>query len=384
MESGVRPVVIIVRDGWGKNPLAEWNNANAVFLARHPVADRLLAEYPNTTIHTSGFDVGLPEGTMGNSEVGHQNIGAGRVVDQESVKITKDVRNGDFFSNTEMVAAVDLAIKNNTNLHLFGIVSDAGVHGRLEHLFGCLQLAKNKGLDRVFLHAFTDGRDTPPNSGLAYIQEIQSKMAEIGVGIIATVSGRFYAMDRDNRWPRVEKAYKAIAFGDGAKFADAVSAVQHYYTHPDRTQHDRRRIRHAVGHLPPRRHALGHRQIRRRRHLLQLPRRPPARDHQGVRQRRLRRIRPRSQTTSLLRYDDRVRNRPARPRRLPQAAENDQHLGRLRQPARPQTVPLRRDRKVPPRHVFLQRLPRGTFPPAKIGRSFPRPPTSAPTTRNPK
>jgi 2,3-bisphosphoglycerate-independent phosphoglycerate mutase len=227
-----RPVVIIVRDGWGKNPYPQWNHANAVYLAKHPVADRLMAECPNTTIHTSGFDVGLPEGTMGNSEVGHQNIGAGRIVDQESVKITKDVRSGAFSGNEQMVAAVDNALKTKGDLHLFGIVSDAGVHGQLEHLFGCLTLAKSKGLDRVYLHAFTDGRDTPPHSGLNYIKQIEAKMTEIGVGKIASVSGRYWAMDRDNRWQRVEKAYRAIAFGNGATYTSAVEAVQHYYDHP--------------------------------------------------------------------------------------------------------------------------------------------------------
>ena len=229
---GLRPVVIVVRDGWGKNPDARWDNANAVALARHPVADALLAGYPNTLIHTSGFDVGLPEGTMGNSEVGHQNIGAGRIVDQESVKITKEVRNGAFLQNAEVVAAVDRVRRNGSTLHLFGIVSDAGVHGQLEHLYGCLAVAKARGVDRVFLHAFTDGRDTPPNSGLGYVRQVEAKMAEVGVGRIATVSGRFYAMDRDNRWARVEKAYRAVADGDGAKFPSATAAVQAYYDRP--------------------------------------------------------------------------------------------------------------------------------------------------------
>jgi len=227
-----RPVVIIIRDGWGKNPYPQWNHADAVYLAKHPVADRLMAEYPNTLIHTSGFDVGLPEGTMGNSEVGHQNIGAGRIVDQESVKITKDVRSGAFNQNAEMVAAVDNVLRTGGNLHLFGIVSDAGVHGQMEHLYGCLTLAKVKGLDRVFLHAFTDGRDTPPVSGINYVKQIEAKMAEIGVGKIASVSGRYWAMDRDNRWARVEKAYRAIAFGEGEKFSSANEAIQHYYDHP--------------------------------------------------------------------------------------------------------------------------------------------------------
>lgn len=227
-----RPIVLIVRDGWGKNPHPQWNKANAIQLARHPVADRLMAEYPNTLIKTSGFDVGLPEGTMGNSEVGHQNIGAGRIVDQESVHITKQVRNGEFLANAEMNAAVTNALQNKGNVHLFGIVSDAGVHGLLEHLYGCLQLCKQRGVHKVFLHAFTDGRDTSPNSGLGYIRQVEAKMAEIGVGKVATVSGRYYAMDRDNRWPRVEKAYRALVAGAGPRFASAEAAIQHYYANP--------------------------------------------------------------------------------------------------------------------------------------------------------
>jgi 2,3-bisphosphoglycerate-independent phosphoglycerate mutase len=227
-----RPCVIIVRDGWGKNPYPQWNNANAVYLAKHPVADRLMANYPNVLINTSGFDVGLPEGTMGNSEVGHQNIGAGRVVDQESVAITKQCRNGELFNNSTLNAAVDNVVKNGSKLHLFGIVSDAGVHGLLEHLYGVLLLAKRRGLSRVYLHAFTDGRDTSPKSGLGYLKQIEAKMAEIGVGEVATVSGRYWAMDRDNRWDRVEKAYRAITHGAGPRFKSATEAVQNYYDHP--------------------------------------------------------------------------------------------------------------------------------------------------------
>ncbi len=227
-----RPQVIIIRDGWGKNPYPQWNSANAVYLARHPVADKLMAEYPNVLIHTSGFDVGLPEGTMGNSEVGHQNIGAGRIVDQESVAITKQCRNGEIFENGVLNAAMTNALENRTSLHLFGIVSDAGVHGLLEHLFGILALAKRRGLDRVYLHAFTDGRDTSPNSGLGYVQQIEAKMREIGVGQVATVSGRYWAMDRDNRWDRVEKAYLAMTAAQGPKFTSAEQAIKHYYDNP--------------------------------------------------------------------------------------------------------------------------------------------------------
>src|SRR2546430_13571477 len=227
-----RPCVIIVRDGWGKNPYPQWNRANAVYLAKHPVADRLLAEYHNVLIHTSGFDVGLPEGPMGNSEVGHQNIGAGRIVDQESVRISKAIRSGEFFDNAEINAAVENALKNKANLHLLGIVSDAGVHGLLDHLYGCLELCRRRGLTRVFLHAFTDGRDSPPTYGINYVRQVEAKMHELGVGKIATVTGRYWAMDRDNRWQRVERAYRAIVLGDGAKFKSAEEAVTSYYEHP--------------------------------------------------------------------------------------------------------------------------------------------------------
>ena len=226
------PVVLIIRDGWGKNPFPKWNNANAVYLAHHPVADKLLAEYPNTLIRTSGFDVGLPDGTMGNSEVGHQNIGAGRIVNQESVQVTKQILSGAFYDNVELNACVTNALEKGTNLHIFGIVSDAGVHGLLDHLYGCLELCRRRGLKRVFLHAFTDGRDSPPSYGLKYVAALEAKMKELGIGGVATVSGRYYAMDRDNRWPRVEKAYRAITFADGPKFDSATKAIQSYYDHP--------------------------------------------------------------------------------------------------------------------------------------------------------
>jgi len=227
-----RPLVLIVRDGWGCNPFPKWDLANAVKLGKHPNDDKLMREYPHVLIHTSGFDVGLPEGTMGNSEVGHQNIGAGRIVNQESVRITKDIRSGGFFDNVQLNAAISNSLKNGTNLHLFGIVSDAGVHGLLEHLYGCLELCKRRGLSKVFLHAFTDGRDSSPNKGVEYIRQTEAKMKEIGVGKVATVSGRYWAMDRDNRWQRVEKAYRAIVFGEGPKFRTATEAIANYYTHP--------------------------------------------------------------------------------------------------------------------------------------------------------
>ena len=227
-----RPVMLIIRDGWGHNPHPEGNKGNAVFLAKHPTENKLMAEFPHTLVHTSGFEVGLPEGTMGNSEVGHQNIGAGRIVNQESVRITKAIRSGEFYSNPVLVAAVDNALKKGTSLHLFGLCSDIGVHSLLEHLYACLELARRNGLTRVFLHAFMDGRDSPPDSGLGYIRDIEAKMNQIGVGKVATINGRYWAMDRDNRWQRVEKAYRAILFGDGAQFRSAEEAIQHYYAHP--------------------------------------------------------------------------------------------------------------------------------------------------------
>jgi 2,3-bisphosphoglycerate-independent phosphoglycerate mutase len=227
-----KPVVLIIRDGWGQNPYPEWDKANAVLMADTPVADAIAAKYPRTLIHTSGFDVGLPEGTMGNSEVGHQNLGAGRIVNQESVRITKAIRSGEFYANRELNAAIDHCIADGTRLHLFGIVSDAGVHGLLEHLYGCLELCRRRDFKRVYLHAFTDGRDSPPSYGLKYVAAVEAKMKELGVGQIATVSGRFWAMDRDHRWERVQKAYRAIRFGDGPHFTSAAEAIQNYYDHP--------------------------------------------------------------------------------------------------------------------------------------------------------
>ncbi len=228
----VIPTVIIVRDGWGRNPNPSHHAFNAIELARHPVQDRLLATCPHTLLATSGFDVGLPEGTMGNSEVGHQNIGAGRIVDQESVKITKEIRSGAFLTNPALVASVESAKTRGAALHLLGIVSDAGVHGLLEHLYACLRLAKAHGLTRVYLHAFTDGRDTSPNSGAGYLNQVEAQMKAIGVGRIATLCGRYYAMDRDNRWDRVQKAYDCLTMGEGSEFESAAAAIEYYYGHP--------------------------------------------------------------------------------------------------------------------------------------------------------
>jgi len=232
-----RPVVLIVRDGWGENPNPEHDLFNAIKLAKTPHGDALLAKYPWSLIHTSGEDVGLPEGTMGNSEVGHQNLGAGRIVNQESVRITTEIRTGRFFDNPVMVEAVGSAKANNRFVHLLGIASDAGVHGLLAHLYACLELCKRMGHERVALHLFTDGRDTGPFAGKGYIGQVQAKCIELGVGEIASVIGRYYAMDRDNRWERVKQAY-AILTGDyggeqaSAWAATADEAVQRYYAQP--------------------------------------------------------------------------------------------------------------------------------------------------------
>ncbi|MBI1336031.1 MAG: 2,3-bisphosphoglycerate-independent phosphoglycerate mutase [Phycisphaera sp.] len=235
----VLPGVIIVRDGWGRNPHPEHDKFNAVKLAHTPRCDALLKAYPWTLIHTSGEDVGLPEGTMGNSEVGHQNIGAGRVVDQESVRITKDIRTGGFFENKTLVDAVRNAKASGRYVHLLGIASDAGVHGLMTHLYACLELCKREGLsgERVALHLFTDGRDTGPFTGKGFVQQIEDKCKELGVGRIASICGRYYAMDRDNRWERVEKAYACMTGSHARKLElpwakTAAEAIQNYYDHP--------------------------------------------------------------------------------------------------------------------------------------------------------
>ena len=225
----VRPVVLIIRDGWGYNPNPAEDKYNTIKCAHTPTDDMLMAEYPNCLIHTSGEDVGLPDGTMGNSEVGHQNIGAGRIVPQESVRISKTIRDGSFFENSEFLKLIDFVKANNGKMHLMGLCSDIGVHSLLDHLYGLLELAKRNDVKDVFIHAFTDGRDSPPNSGAGYIDQIEKKAKEIGMGTIATVMGRFYAMDRDSRWDRVQKAYECIRTGKGLKAASAAAAVAKSY-----------------------------------------------------------------------------------------------------------------------------------------------------------
>ncbi len=224
-----RPYVLIIRDGWGYNPDRSEDKYNAIKCANTPTDDMLMAEYPNCLIHTSGEDVGLPEGTMGNSEVGHQNIGAGRIVAQESVRITKNIRDGSFFENEQFQELIKFVKSNKGKIHLMGLCSDIGVHSLLGHLYGLLELAKRNSVKNVFIHAFTDGRDSPPNSGAGYIADIEKKAREIGVGKIASVMGRFYAMDRDSRWDRVQRAYECMRVGKGIKAASAAEAVAKSY-----------------------------------------------------------------------------------------------------------------------------------------------------------
>jgi len=222
----IKPFVLIIRDGWGYNPDPKLHPYDATRLANTPVDDRLLRDCPHCLIATSGEDVGLPIGTMGNSEVGHQNMGAGRIVFQESMRLTKAIRDGSFFENQ---ALLDTVRNNHGKLHLIGLCSDAGVHTLLEHLYGLLELARRNHFEPVYLHALTDGRDTPPNSGIGFIQQIQQKMQELGVGKIASVMGRFYGMDRDQRWDRVERAYQCLRYGKGHKVNSAAQAVQNSY-----------------------------------------------------------------------------------------------------------------------------------------------------------
>jgi len=224
-----RPFVLIIRDGWGYNPNPQEDRFNAVKCAHTPVDDMLMSEYPNCLIRTSGPDVGLPDGIMGNSEVGHQNIGAGRIVPQESVRISTAIRDGSFFENRQLLSLVGFIKKNNGRMHIMGLCSDAGVHSLLEHLYGLLELARRNNIKDVFIHAFTDGRDTLPRCAAEYIQQIETKAGQIGLGRIATVMGRFYAMDRDERWERIQKAYECLTAGKGLKARSATEAIAGSY-----------------------------------------------------------------------------------------------------------------------------------------------------------
>ena len=218
--------MLMILDGFGMNEKAE---GNAVKIAQIPALTEILTKNPNTMIHTSGLEVGLPEGQMGNSEVGHTNIGAGRIVYQDLAKITKSIEDGDFFSKPEFVKAIENCKANNSKLHIMGLLSDGGVHSHNRHLYGLLELAKRKDFEDVYVHCFMDGRDTPPASGEGYLIKLEEKLKEKGVGQIASLSGRFYAMDRDKRWERVSQAYDALVHGEGEKALDAVAAIEESY-----------------------------------------------------------------------------------------------------------------------------------------------------------
>ena len=223
---GKKPTVLMILDGYGLNDRTE---GNAVAQARTPVMDQLMQDGPFVKGNASGMAVGLPEGQMGNSEVGHLNMGAGRIVYQELTRITKEIEEGVFFQNEALMEAVNNCKENGSDLHLFGLLSDGGVHSHNTHMYALLEMAKRNGIQNVYLHAFLDGRDTPPASGKDFVREAMDKMEEIGVGQVATVMGRYYVMDRDNRWERVEKAYRALVYGEGETAEDGVSAVQNSY-----------------------------------------------------------------------------------------------------------------------------------------------------------
>ena len=223
-----KPLILMILDGFGVGKKGE-EKANAILAANTPNLDRLFNENPLTQIGASGMDVGLPDGQMGNSEVGHTNIGAGRIVYQELTRITKTINDDKLKDNEEIVAAMDNALANNSDLHLMGLLSPGGVHSHNTHLYGILELAKKKGLTNVYIHAFLDGRDVPPSSAAEYVADAVAACERIGVGKIATVMGRYYAMDRDNRWERVEKAYAAIVYGEGVEADCPVQAVKDSY-----------------------------------------------------------------------------------------------------------------------------------------------------------
>ena len=221
-----KPTVLMILDGFGLNEKTE---GNAVAQAKTPVIDGLMKDYPFVKGNASGLAVGLPDGQMGNSEVGHLNMGAGRIVYQELTRITKEISDGDFFKNQALLDGMENVKKNGSDLHLYGLLSNGGVHSHITHLFGLLEMAKKEGVKNVYVHCFLDGRDTAPTSGKEFIEELEAKMKEIGVGKIASISGRYYAMDRDKRWDRVELAYKALTKGEGNTAASATEGIQASY-----------------------------------------------------------------------------------------------------------------------------------------------------------
>ncbi len=220
------PLVLMILDGFGINSS---DYGNAIHQANKPNLDRYFSAYPHTQLGASGLDVGLPDGQMGNSEVGHTNIGAGRIVYQELTRITKSIQDGDFFQNEALLGAIENCRQHDSALHLMGLLSDGGVHSHIEHLFGLLEMAKKNDLSKVYIHCFLDGRDVPPSSGKDFVAQLQNKCSELGVGKISSVMGRYYAMDRDNRWERVQKAYDALVLGKGVLCGDAVRAVENSY-----------------------------------------------------------------------------------------------------------------------------------------------------------
>ena len=222
-----KPVMLCILDGFGWVP--DQTYGNAIVAAKKPNLDRLFAQYPHTTIGASGMDVGLPDGQMGNSEVGHTNIGAGRIVYQQLTLITKSIRDGSMRKNEVLVRSMKAAIDAGKAIHFMGLTGNGGVHSHIDHLFGLLDMAKDLGAKEIYVHCIMDGRDTDPHSGKEFLGEIQKKLSQLGVGKIATVVGRYYAMDRDNRWDRVEKAYAAFVYGEGEKFADPIAAIQASY-----------------------------------------------------------------------------------------------------------------------------------------------------------
>jgi len=224
----ISPVVLIVLDGWGINGNIA---GNAIAKANAPIYKKLIVEYPHTELLAAGEAVGLPDGQMGNSEVGHLNLGAGRIVYQDSTRISKAIRDNEFFQNPELLSAMQTAKEKMTALHLMGLLSDGGVHSRMDHILAMLDMAKTQGVTQVFFHAFLDGRDTPPSSAIQYVNQLEEHFTKIGIGRIATVSGRYYAMDRDKRWERVQKAYDAIITGEGIRKFSAVEAIQQSYEH---------------------------------------------------------------------------------------------------------------------------------------------------------
>ncbi len=221
-----KPAVLMIMDGFG---LSDHTEGNAIYEANTPNIDGLMKEYPFQKGFASGLSVGLPDGQMGNSEVGHMNMGAGRIVYQELTRITKEISDGTFFENEELKAAFANAKANDSSVHLYGLLSDGGVHSHITHLYGLLEMAKREGVEKVYVHGFLDGRDTPPASAVEYVKQLQEQINEIGVGKIASLSGRYYAMDRDNRWDRVEKAYAALTKGEGNQAENAVEALEASY-----------------------------------------------------------------------------------------------------------------------------------------------------------